>query len=308
MLNLKSLIKYAIDNDASDIHLSVGAPPYMRIHGQLRATNYQVLSASDTLEALLLLMEPSSRERFEQAGQIDLATELSGIGRLRVNAYKQKGVITISIRIVHTEIPDCAYLKIPQELVALTEQRRGLIIVAGVARAGKSTVLASLIDNLNRGCLKNIITLEDPIEYHHKHKLSLINQREIGIDTDSYLSGIKSALREDPDVIMINSFKDPEVITLCLEASRLNKLVLVSMDAANVSDCIEKVLLCYKAEERDRVLLQLSESLSAICCRELLRNDDGMGVSPKYETCIVDDEMRKCIREYRLNDIAIKED
>lgn len=303
MLDIAGLIKYAIDNDASDLHLSVGASPAIRVHGQLVITNFKSLSAADTLESLLFLMNADQRELFEKNGQIDLSTDIEGLGRFRVNAYKQRGAITIAIRIVKSEIPSLEYLKIPAEVVDIIDNEKGLFIICGVTRSGKSTVTASLLDHINSEFHKNIITLENPVEYIHYHKKSIINQREIGLDTKDYASGMSAALREDPDVIMINSFKDPEVITLSMDAARMNRLVLVSMDADSVKGCIEKILLSFKAEDRDRLLLQLSECLKGIMCRELKKTDDNQGVIPDIELCIIDDRIRDCIRRYRLDEI-----
>lgn len=305
MLDIAGLIKYAIDNDASDLHLCVGASPAIRVHGQLKPTNFKALSAADTLESLLYLMNADQREIFEKNGQIDLSADINNLGRFRVNAYKQRGSITIAIRIVKSEIPSCEYLQIPKEIVDIVDNERGLFIICGVARSGKSTVMASLIDYINSTYHKNIITLENPIEYIHTHKCSIINQREIGLDTRDYVSGMAAALREDPDVVMINSFKDAELISLSMDAARMNRLVLVSMDADSVKGCIEKILLCFKAEERDRILLQISECLRGVMCRELKKTEDGTGVVPSYEICIIDDRIRDCIKRYRLDELCI---
>ena len=302
MLHLESLLSYSIEEGASDVHISVGDVPRIRVHGKLTRTTFPVMTHSDTLEALLMLMSVEQRQEFELNGQIDLATDLDNLGRFRVNAYKQKGCITLSIRIVDSYIPSCSELNIPEPIIKSVETGRGLIIVCGMDGAGKSTVIASLIDHINSTMEKNIITLEDPIEYVHKHKNSMVNQREVGLDTQDYIVGVSYAMKEDPDVVFINSFKDPQVINACLDGAMMNRLVITSMNVCGTKACIKKIISSYSADERRMVLSDLSESLCAIVSRTLCTDKDGNRV-PAYEICVMNKELRAYIRDGKLGDL-----
>lgn len=309
MLRLESLLNYSIEEGASGVHISVGDVPRMRVHGKLVKTNFPVMTHSDTLEALLTLMSAEQRQEFELNGQIDLATDLSNLGRFRVNAYKQKGCITLSIRIVDSYIPSCAELNIPEPVINQINAGSGLIIICGLDGAGKSTVIASLIDYINSTMEKNIITLEDPIEYVHKHKNSMVNQREVGLDTQDYVHGINFAMKEDPDVVFINSFKDPRVINACLDGAMMNRMIITSMNVCGTKACIKKIISSYNTDERRMVLSDLSESLCAIVSRTLCAGKDGNRV-PAYEICIMNKELRGYIRDGKLGDLlkAMSED
>ena len=302
MLDLDSLLKYSIEEGASDVHISVGTVPRIRVHGKLTKTDFPVMTYSDTLEALLKLMSTEQREEFERDGQIDLATDLKNLGRFRVNAYKQKGCISLCIRIVDSVIPSCDELNIPEPLVNIVEDGRGLVIVCGMDGTGKSTVIASLLDFINTNQEKNIITLEDPIEYVHQHKNSVINQREVGLDTDSYNVGIVYAMREDPDVIFINSFKNPEVINACLDAAIMNKLVISSMNVCGTKACIKKIISLFGMDERRTVLSNLADGISAIVSRTLCVTKEGTRV-PAYEMCIMNKELKNYLREGKLGEL-----
>lgn len=302
MLDIKGLLKNAYECGASDVHLCVGATPRMRIHGKLSKTNYPVLNPSDTLEILLWLLSPEQRNDFERDSSIDFAAQVDSVGRFRVNAYKQRGCISLSIRIVDSEIPDIEYLQVPKPLIDVIDKGRGLVLICGEARSGKSALIASLLNHINKNYEKNIITIEDPIEYVHTHDLSLINQREIGLDTADYYKGIQDALKEDPDVIFVKSFKDSSVIDACMDYATMNRLVISSLNVCGSIACIKKIATYYNTEGRRALLSNLADSLSAIVSRKLCTSSSGEMV-PAYEVCIINKEMRGFIREGRLNEL-----
>src|SRR5574344_2003016 len=186
MIDIRELLKYAASQDASDVHISVGASPKIRVHGDLITTNFPKMMPADTLEMLLNLVNAEQRDTFEREGGIDISVSIPDAGRFRVNAYKQRGSITLALRIVDMEIPDPSALSIPDKVMELCTRHRGLILVTGPSGSGKSTVMAAMIDRINSTRACNIITLEDPIEYLHSHKMSVVNQREIGLDVNSY--------------------------------------------------------------------------------------------------------------------------
>ncbi|MBR1877309.1 MAG: Flp pilus assembly complex ATPase component TadA, partial [Lachnospiraceae bacterium] len=218
MTDIKSLLKDAEKKEASDVHICVGASPKYRIHGKLTDSGFMTTTSSDTLAMLLGIINEEQREIFEKTGEIDVSVSLDG-GRYRVNAYKQRGVITIAVRIVKNRLPELNELSIPAALTGLTAKEKGLIIVSGPSGSGKSTVLAALLDKINSERACNIITLEDPIEYLHTHKLAIVNQREIGVDAVDQLSALNSALRQDPDVIASGMINTEEEIEAAIKAA-----------------------------------------------------------------------------------------
>ena len=307
MLDIFELLKQAAGQDASDVHISVGVSPRFRIHGELVATNFQKMTPSDTLEILLNLMNHEQREIFEEEGEIDLSVSIPKAGRYRVNAYKQRGSITLALRLVDMEIPDAASLHIPDEVMNLCNEKRGLIIVTGPSGSGKSTVIASLIDRINKTRACNIITLEDPIEYLHQHNMSMVNQREIGLDAKKYETALASALKQDPDVLQIGNPKNEEQATQMLMAAETGRLVFSSMYSMSAVETIENLIDIYPESRRVPARNRLANSLKAIVSRQLLISTDGVRI-PAYEVMIVDNKIRDIIRSgdiYQVEDCII---
>lgn len=307
MLDIFELLKQASGQDASDVHISVGVSPRFRIHGELVSTNFQKMTPSDTLEILLNLMNHEQREIFEEEGEIDLSVSIPKAGRYRVNAYKQRGSITLALRLVDMEIPDAKTLQIPDEVMNLCNEKRGLIMVTGPSGSGKSTVLASLIDRINRTRACNIITLEDPIEYLHQHKLSMVNQREVGLDAKKYETALASALKQDPDVLQISSPNTEEQATMMLMAAETGRLVFSSMYSMSAVETIENLIDLYPESRRIPARNRIANSLKAIVSRQLLTSTDGSRI-PAYEIMIVDNKIRDIIRSgdiYMVNERII---
>lgn len=309
MLDLTALLKYADENHASDVHIAVGVSPKIRVHGRLQSTNFQKMSASDTLEVLLAIITPHQRERFEKDGEIDISVSISGAGRYRVNAYKQRGSITLAFRLVDMQIPDPADLAIPESVLNLCQKRRGLIIVSGPSGSGKSTVLASMIDQINESRDANIITLEDPIEYLHQHKRSIVNQREIGLDTKSTLKGLDSALKEDPDVIQIGTLDDYNVARKVFMASQTGRLIFSTMYTSSVVDTIEAIVALFPPYDQEQARHQLANSIRAVITRQLCDTADGTGRVPAYGIMVADNQIRNLIKkgEYDAIESVMKE-
>ncbi len=303
MIDIKDLLNAAVRQEASDVHICVGAVPKFRIHGELTDTVFPRLSPSDTLEILLNLINQEQRERFEKNGEIDMSVSVPDVGRFRINAYKQRGSITLAFRIVDQQVPDPADLKLPESVLSLTEKRRGLILVTGPSGSGKSTVLAALLDRINSTRACNIITLEDPIEYLHSHKLSVINQREIGLDVPSYEAGLTSALREDPDVIFLSTFHSAESILTALMAVETGKLVLSSMYTNSAKDTIRGILEVFPRENQKAVRTRLSGALCAVISRKLMNLPGGEGRIPAHEILICNKEVKDIISDGNLEEL-----
>ncbi|MBR5376897.1 MAG: Flp pilus assembly complex ATPase component TadA [Lachnospiraceae bacterium] len=299
MIDIKGLLSDAVKKGASDVHICCGASPRYRIHGKLKDSNLQKLSASDCLAILLDLINEEQRDIFERDGVIDVSVSF-GEGRFRVNAYKQRGVITLAIRIVDTVLPDPKELSIPGQVLGLCEKDRGLVIISGPSGSGKSTVLAALLDHINSNDEKNIITLEDPIEYLHEHKLSIVNQREIGIDAASYETALDYALKEDPDVIFVSRVDSAKEVLAMFRAVENGKLVFCASFFNCVRDVIAGMIDLFEASEKASALSRLSASLEGIVCRQLLPTKNG-DRRPAYEVLLSDNETRNIIRAGKLS-------
>lgn len=297
MFDLNALLKTAIDEKASDVHLSVGCAPRIRVHGSLCTTNFQVMTASDTLEVLLGIVNQDQRECFERDGEIDLSISIPSIGRFRVNAYKQRSSVALAFRLVDMKLPDPEQLMIPEAVLNICNYSKGLVLVTGPSGSGKSTLLAALVHQINQTRDTNIITLEDPIEYLHQHQKSMVNQREIGLDAKSYRKALKAALREDPDVLQISHLEDFEVISATLLAVETGKLVFASMYTQGAVDTLMALMEAFPSEQQKQAGNRIANSLCAIVSRQLCDASDGKGRIPAYEVLIADSTIRSLIRE-----------
>lgn len=297
MFELNELLRTAIGEGATDVHITVGASPKFRIHGRLQTSRYPKPTASDTLGLLLDLMNPDQREVFERDGEIDLSITIPQAGRCRVNAYKQKNTITLAFRVVDMEIPNAGDLGLPDHIMDLCNEKSGLVLVTGPAGSGKSTVLAAMIDRINSTREMNIITLEDPIEYLHPHKMSHVNQREIGRDTASYERAIRAALREDPDIIEIGELPDGESAFTAMKAAESGRLVMSSMYTAGAVETIEALVDMFAEPRQKYARIKLAEVLKAVISRQLVPNADDSARIPAYEVLYATNLVRNYIRE-----------
>ncbi|MCR4743777.1 MAG: PilT/PilU family type 4a pilus ATPase [Lachnospiraceae bacterium] len=303
MLDIYELLRQASEADASDVHISVGVSPRFRVHGEIVTTNFHKMTPSDTLEILLNLMSPDQRERFETDGEIDLSVSIPSAGRYRVNAYKQRGSITIALRLVDMKIPDSSVLKIPENVMALCDANRGLIMITGPAGSGKSTVIASMVERINTTRACNIITIEDPIEYLHSHNMATVNQREIGLDAKDYITALNSALRQDPDVLELKGPENEEEASKIFMAAETGRLVFSSMYTMSATETVMGLLDLYPNERRSQARNKLANSLKATVARQLLIGTDG-GRIPAYEIMIVDNKIRQIIRNGDLDELG----
>ena len=294
---MNELLRTALKEGATDIHITVGAAPKFRIHGRLQTSRFPKPTASETLGILLDIMNPEQREQFERDGEIDLSITIPKTGRCRVNAYRQKNCIALAFRVVDMEIPDARELGIPECVMGLCDVKSGLVLVTGPAGSGKSTVLAAMVDKINSTKEMNIITLEDPIEYLHQHKLSHVNQREIGRDTQSYHKAVTAALREDPDVIEIGELSDGESVFTAMRAAESGRLVMSSMYTTGAVETVETLINMFPQERQKYARIKLAEVLRAVITRQLVPNADDSARVPAYEILLVTKHVRNYIRE-----------
>lgn len=300
MLDLTSLLEYAAKENASDVLITVGASPKIRVHGKLLSTNFSKVTVAETLETLLDVVTVEQRERFEAEGELDLSVSLPNLGRYRVNAYKQRGSISLAFRLVDGEIPDLYSLGMTEQAIEICDAKRGLVIVSGPSGSGKSTLIAAMIDRINSERETNIITLEDPIEYLHQHKNSLVNQREIGLDTTSYSKGLKAALKEDPDVLFVDNIPGPEVVEDMFLAAETGRLVITSMYTTSVVDTIHALVSMFPKEQQEQVRVRLAGCVRAIISRQLCEAIGDSPVVPAYGILIASSSVRKLLKENDL--------
>lgn len=302
-MNIHELMKYARDINASDLHIKVGSPPIVRVHGELRMVNDIMLTPLDT-EALTKQILGEERFRiFENEGEIDFAYSEKDVGRFRVNAYKQRNTYGIALRVVNTEIPTLRQLNIPESVDALTDLTHGLVLVTGPTGSGKSTTLASMIQMINEKRRCHIITLEDPIEYLYKNKLAVIGQREVGIDTMSFSKGLRASLRQDPDIILVGEMRDIETIEIALLAAETGHLVLSTLHTLGSAKTIDRIIDSFPSHSRDQVKMQLSSVLHAVISQQLLMKKEGFGRILASEVMIANTGIRNLIREGKTHQI-----
>lgn len=301
-MDIQHYLAQAVQENASDLHITVGEPPILRIDGELMPVDEVRLSPADTLE----LTEQVTKDRFaelERAGELDFSMGVKGLGRFRVNAYRQRGSYGMALRVVHNKIPAMEELELPPVVRDLARKQRGLILVTGPTGSGKSTTLASMIDmiNVERSC--HIITLEDPIEYLHQHKKSMVNQREVGSDTMSFANGLRAALREDPDVILVGEMRDLDTIAIAITAAETGHLVLSTVHTMGASSTIDRIIDIFPPYQQPQVRVQLAGVLDGIISQQLIQKRDKKGRVGAFEVMIATTAICNLIREGKTHQI-----
>ena len=302
-MDIISLLSYAVKSNASDIHITVGLAPVLRIDGILINTGYRKLEPEDTRFFVEQLLDEEKIMELERIGQADAIYTLSDIGRFRINAFKQRNSYGMVIRVIPIKIPKIEELGLPSIVKDIARISRGLILVTGPAGSGKSTTLASIIDLINEEKSCHIITLEDPIEYLHNHKKCIVNQREIGRDTDSFYNGLKAALRQDPDVIMVGEIRDIETMSTVLMAAETGHVILSTLHTFGAAKTINRIIDMFPPYQQQQARVQLSTVIEAVICQQLLPRKDGKGRAVAVEIMIATPAIRNLIREDKLHQI-----
>jgi len=293
------ILQRAIQKDASDIHLKTGFPPYYRIDGIIEAQDADPLKPEDIDKIVEILLTETQTRHFKKRGELDLAFTEKGVGRFRVNIFRQRGTVSLVMRRIKTKILNFEQLNLPVAALKMAEIVRGLVLITGTTGSGKSTALASLIDAINERRRCHIVTIEDPIEFVHQDKRSVINQREISIDTLDFASALKAVMRQDPDVILIGEMRDHETFQAAISASETGHLVFSTLHTTNVKQTIDRIIDFFPSTQQDQVLSQLSQNLKAVMCLRLLPRADGVGRVPSCELMFSTPSVRKLIREGR---------
>ena len=303
-MDLNELLTYSVDSGASDLHLSVGSVPMVRINGTMKPLNVDVLEQSDMEKMLPQVMNKDQLSLFKEKKEIDFSAKLEGKGRFRVNLFNQINGLAGVFRTITDTIKSCEELGIPPFMQDLAMMDRGLILLTGPTGSGKSTTLAAMVDHINREKACHIITIEDPVEYYHHTNESLINQRELGASTHSFANALRAALREDPDVILVGEMRDLETISLALTAAETGHLVLSTLHTSSAIKAIDRIIDIYPTGQKDQIRSMLSESLEAVIAQKLLPTKDGKGRVPACEVMISTTAIRNLIREDRIYQIG----
>jgi twitching motility protein PilT len=302
-MDIFDLLKETVDAKASDLHITVGVPPVMRINGNLRRYGDVSLTPKDTATYTRQILNETQQAELEKNGEVDLSSFLPGIARFRVNAYKQRGSNALAIRIVSISAPTLDDLGFPGIMKDLCMKPRGLILVTGPTGSGKSTTLAAMVDHINRNRSCHIITLEDPIEYLHKHNKCMVNQREIGSDTRSFAKALRAALREDPDVILVGEMRDMETMGIALTAAETGHLVLSTLHTISADQTIDRIIDSFPAYQQAQIKTQLAEVLEGIIAQQLLPLANNKGRVAALEILLATGAVRNLIREGRPHQI-----
>ncbi|MFU0823966.1 type IV pilus twitching motility protein PilT [Clostridium sp.] len=302
MISLNELLSKTIKENASDLHLTVGAPPILRINGELVRVGTEKLSANDTKIYIKEILGEFF-DKYDKEGEMDTSLSLSGVGRFRVNAYKQRGSDAVAIRAVALKVPTLNELKMPAIIKELSGKQRGLVLVTGPTGSGKSTTLAAMINEINNSRSAHIITLEDPVEFLHKHNKSIINQREVGRDTMSYKTALRAALREDPDVILVGEMRDLETISIAITAAETGHLVLSTLHTIGAAKTIDRIIDVFPPHQQQQIKIQLSAVLQGIVSQQLIPRCDEKSRVAALEIMISNSAIQNLIREGKTHQI-----
>lgn len=297
MYILDEVLSGSVRVKASDVHFTVGRPPVYRVDGQLDPIEGEALSPEMMEKLLMPLIDVRHKAQLQENGQTDFAYAISGVGRFRVNVFKQRGTLAAVMRCLPFGIPEPGSLGIPSEVVEMTTRKRGLVLVTGPTGSGKSTTLASLIHEINKKYCYHIITLENPIEYLHRHDRSIVNQREIGSDSADYAQALRAALREDPDVILVGEMRDLETISTAITAAETGHLVFSTLHTTGADQTLDRIIDVFPPDQQQQIRIQLASVLECIVSQQLLRRADGQGRVAALEVLFANNAIRNLIRE-----------
>jgi twitching motility protein PilT len=307
-LNIDELLKAAVAKKASDLHLKVGNNPIARVDGHLEPLDPNLkLSQEDVVAIAFSIMNNQQKQRFKERSEIDLAYSAPGLGRFRVNVYQQRGTVNLVFRAVPTKILTIQELHLPAVIEKMAAETRGLILVTGTTGSGKSTTLASIIDQINRTRTENVITIEDPIEFLHRDRKCLVSQREIGADTESFSVALRSALRQDPDVILVGEMRDFETISTALVAAETGHLVLSTLHTVDATETVNRIISVFPPYQQKQIRLQLAGILKGVISQRLVPRADGQGRVPAVEVMVATQTIKESIidpeKTRRIHDV-----
>jgi twitching motility protein PilT len=303
-VSIDDLVREMKELDGSDLHLTAESKPMVRRRGELEPLeHHEMLTAEVTRELLYRILSSEQQKLLETRRHIDMAYSIPGVGRLRVNVFFQRAALGAAFRMIPTEIRSLSELGLPGHLQQLADNPRGLVLVTGPTGSGKSTTLAALIDHVNRTRSEHILTIEDPIEFLHPHRMCLVNQREVGFDTPTFAEALRAALRQDPDVILVGEMRDLETISTALTAAETGHLVFATLHTQSAPGTIDRIIDVFPAEQQDQIRIQLAGTLQGIVSQSLVPTADRMGRTAALEILLPDDAVRNLVRQAKVEQI-----
>ena len=295
-MNINDLLKLAVERKSSDLHLKVGSHPMIRVDGHLQPMQeIKRMMQEDTISMAFSIMNARQKQRFKEELDIDLAYSVPGLGRFRCNIFQQRGAVGLVLRVIPARIKTIRELMLPQVLEKIGQERRGMVLCTGTTGSGKSTTLAALVDHINAQRNEHIITIEDPIEFLHRDKKSIVNQREIDVDTRGFASALRAAMRQDPDVVLVGEMRDHETIETAMLAAETGHLVFSTLHTLDATESINRIISVFPPHHQKQIRIQLGQVLKAIVSLRLVPRADGMGRVPAAEVMIVTPYIRDCI-------------
>lgn len=302
-LTMEKLLHFAFKNNASDLHITTGITPIVRVNGKLKKIGTIDLTPDDTIRMAKEITTNEQFERFQKEGELDFSYSLPGVCRFRVNIFMQRGSIGIVCRVINSHIPTLESLHLPPITKEFARQTQGILLVTGPTGSGKSTTLAAIIDYINETASKHILTLEDPIEYLHSHKRSIINQREIGQDSKSFSNALRAALRQDPDVILVGEMRDLDTIQTAITAAETGHLVLATLHTTGAAHTVDRIIDVFPAEHQQQIRVQLASTLVGVISQRLLPIADGSGRIAALEILVSNHAVANLIRSNKIHQI-----
>lgn len=302
-INIDQLLRQAMEMQASDIHITIASPPMFRVNGKLIRATGVPLWPEDTEALVRQMLPPDRMARLEEVGELDFSYSKRELGRYRVNAYRQRGSYGLAFRVINAQIPTMKSLRLPEVVESLCQKRRGLILVTGPTGSGKSTTLASMIDYMNHQRTEHVITIEDPIEYLHRHNTCMINQREIGSDSHNFANALRASLRQDPDIILVGEMRDLETISIATTAAETGHLVLSTVHTVGAVKTVDRIIDVFPPHQQQQVRVQLATILEAVISQQILPKANGQGRIAAFEVMIGTPAIRNLIREGKTHQI-----
>jgi twitching motility protein PilT len=303
MIDIKAILMAAIENQASDVHINIGMPPVLRKDTELIDMDYPPVTNQDARAMVLSMVGPEKMKKFDETRDLDFSTGITGGHRFRVNAHYQRDTVAISFRVIPNQVHNIEDLHLPPIVKELTDLPRGLVLVTGHTGSGKSTTLAAMIGLINSRYGKRVITLEDPVEYLIENERSMIEQREIGSDCPNFASGLRHALRQDPDIIMVGEMRDLETTSFTITAAETGHLVFSTLHTINAAQSIERIIDIYPSGQQNQIRTMLANTLQAVISQTLFKRVDQPGMVPCTEILLCTSATRNCIRENRIYEI-----
>ena len=299
-ISIERLLDTCIKRGASDLHLHVGRPPTLRLHGRLRPLETKVLDAEDTMALMKAITPERAQQEIQEQGGTDFAFEFGGAGRFRTAVFMQRGQLSLTLRLIPSRLFSFEEIGLPQIVKSLCRRPRGMFLVTGPTGSGKTTTLATMIDYVNEHFDKHIITIEDPVEYYHGHKKSMVNQREVGVDVPSFTEALRRALRQDPDVILVGELRDLETIEAALRAAETGHLVFGTLHTTSAQGTVTRIVDQFPVAQQEQIRIQLSTSLIAVLCQTLIPRQDTRGRIAAFEFMVVTNAIANLVRENKV--------